>query len=160
MNQMLGFNFEEKSHTFDSRSSKNLPNIKMHNENLNQTSKQYDIILNIHSTHWNNGPLGWVCRLHRLHLCWGVRPSNECPVYDTKQCDGEVPVILEIWGMRGTSSLPSLPGPLWPGMVAPDRVLSMGQIELNCVLMLNWTTWNRAILIFKLRTHAKLNCLK
>ena len=25
----------------------------------------------------------------------------------------------------------------WPGVVAPDRVLSMGQIELNCVLMLN-----------------------
>ena len=30
------------------------------------------------------------------------------------------------------------PGPLWPGEVAPDRVLSMGQIELNYVLMLNW----------------------
>ena len=27
--------------------------------------------------------------------------------------------------------------PLWPGVVAPDRVLSMGQIELNYVLMLN-----------------------
>ena len=27
----------------------------------------------------------------------------------------------------------SLPGPLWPGVVARDRVLSMGQIELNCV---------------------------
>ena len=23
-------------------------------------------------------------------------------------------------------SLPSLPGPLWPGVVAPDRALSMG----------------------------------
>ena len=27
--------------------------------------------------------------------------------------------------------------PLWPGVVAPDRVLSMGQIEVNCILMLN-----------------------
>ena len=33
--------------------------------------------------------------------------------------------------------LPSLPGPLWPEVVAPDKVLSMGQIQLNCVLMLN-----------------------
>ena len=39
--------------------------------------------------------------------------------------------------MRNTSSLASIPGPLWPGVLAPDRVLSMGQIELNCMLMLN-----------------------
>ena len=32
--------------------------------------------------------------------------------------------------MRSTPSLPSLPGSLWPGMVAPDRGLSIGQIEL------------------------------
>ena len=32
--------------------------------------------------------------------------------------------------MRSTPLLLSLPGPLWPGVVAPDRVLSMGQIEL------------------------------
>ena len=38
-----------------------------------------------------------------------------------------------LWGMRSPLSLLSLPGPLWPGVVAPDRVLSMGQIELNCV---------------------------
>ena len=34
--------------------------------------------------------------------------------------------------------MPSLPGPLSLVMVAPDRVLSMGQIEINCLLMLNW----------------------
>ena len=45
--------------------------------------------------------------------------------------------MLEIRGMRSTPSLPLLPGPLWPRVVAPDRVLSMGQMELNCVLMLN-----------------------
>ena len=39
--------------------------------------------------------------------------------------------------MRSTLSLSSLPGPLRLGVVAPDRVVSMGQIELNCVLMLN-----------------------
>ena len=53
-------------------------------------------------------------------------PPNECPGYDTKQSDGDVPPVLEIWGMRSTPSLPSLPGPLWPGVVAPDRALSMG----------------------------------
>ena len=50
--------------------------------------------------------------------------SDECPRYDTKLFDDEV------WGMRFRPSLPLLPGPLWPGMVAPDRVLSMSQKEL------------------------------
>ncbi len=36
--------------------------------------------------------------------------------------------MLELWGMQCTPSL--LPGPLWPGVVALERVLSMGQIEL------------------------------
>ena len=49
--------------------------------------------------------------------------------YDTKQSDGEVPEMLELWGMHSTPSLPSLPGPLWPGVVASDRVFSMGPIE-------------------------------
>ena len=72
-------------------------------------------------------PVGWGYRLYRLHLCRRVKStSNECPVYDTKQSDGEVPVMLQLWGMRSTSSLPLLPGPLFPGMVAPDRALFMG----------------------------------
>ena len=58
-----------------------------------------------------------------------------------KKSDGEASVMLEHWGMHSTPLLLSLPGPLWPGMVAPDRALSMGQIELNC-------------------NYAKLNCLK
>ena len=53
-------------------------------------------------------------------------PTNECPCYDTKQSDGEVPAMLELWGIRSTPLLPSLPGPLWPGVVAPDGALSMG----------------------------------
>ena len=32
--------------------------------------------------------------------------------------------------MQSTSSLPLFPGPLWPGVVASDKVLSMRQIEL------------------------------
>ena len=63
--------------------------------------------------------------------------SVGCPRYDTKQSNGEVPVMLELWGMQSTPSLPLLPGPHWPGVIAPDRVLSMNQIELNCVRMLN-----------------------
>ena len=103
-----------------------------------------------------DGPVALGCRIHQLNLCKGVRPpttTNECPGYDTKQSDGETPVMLELWGMRSIPSLPSLP-------VAPDRVLSMGQIELNYVLMLNWIAWNKTILTYKLRTYAKLNCLK
>ena len=69
----------------------------------------------------------------------GYNPANKCPGYDTKQSDGEVPVMLGLWGMWSTLSL--LPGSLWPGRVAPDKDLSIGQIELNC-------------------TYANLNCLK
>ena len=70
-------------------------------------------------------PVGWGRGIHRLLFCWGVRLHlNKCPGYDTKQSDGEVPVMLELWGMRSTFSL--LPGPLWPGVVALDRVLFMG----------------------------------
>ena len=69
-------------------------------------------------------PVGWGCRIHRLLLCrWGKTPSpaNECPRYDTKQSDREVPVILELWEMRSTTLLPSLPGPLCSGVVASDK---------------------------------------
>ena len=38
--------------------------------------------------------------------------------------------MLDLRGTQSTSLLPSLPGPLWLVVVAPDRVLSMGQIEL------------------------------
>ena len=66
-------------------------------------------------------------KIHRLHLCRGVRPPpNECPGYDTKQSDSEVPVMLGSWGIQSTPSLPLLLGPLWPSVVAPDRALSMG----------------------------------
>ena len=54
-------------------------------------------------------------------------------------------VMLELWGMRNAHSLPSLTGSLWPGMVTPDMVLSMCQIELNCVLILNWIAKNETV---------------
>ena len=75
---------------------------------------------------------------------------NECPEYDTKQSDGEVPAMLELWETQSTPSLPSLPGPLWPGVVAPDKgaIYELNRtkrwlefivsLHLNCVFMLNW----------------------
>ena len=79
--------------------------------------------------------------------------------------------------MWRTFLLPLLPGPLLPGVVAPNRILSKGWIEiksvlmwnwieielfllLNCVLMLKWILWKITALKFKLWTYAKLNCLK
>ena len=45
--------------------------------------------------------------------------------------------MLELWGIQNIPSLPLLPGLYRPGEVAPDRVLSMSETELNYVLMLN-----------------------
>ena len=58
--------------------------------------------------------------------------------------------MLEIWGMRSTSSLLSLPGTLCPGVIAFDKGLIYWLnrtklwfleftvfLHLNCVLMLN-----------------------
>ena len=53
--------------------------------------------------------------------------------------------------MRSTRSLPLLPGPQWPGVVAHDKVLSIGQIDLIFSLILNWIVLNRTVLI--------LNCV-
>ena len=40
--------------------------------------------------------------------------------------------MVELSGMQSTTLWPSLPGSLLHRVVAPDRVLSMRQIELNC----------------------------
>ena len=42
----------------------------------------------------------------------------------------------ELWGMRSTPSLSSLIGALWSEVVAPDWILSIGQVELDFVLRL------------------------
>ena len=51
--------------------------------------------------------------------------------------------------MQNAPSLPSLQGPLWPGVIVPDRVLSMSQIKLKCILMLNWIAWNGTVFDFE-----------
>ena len=92
-------------------------------------------------------PVGWGCRIHRLLLCRGGKTPTPQRVswYDTKQSDGEVPAVLELWGMRSTHSLPSLPGPLWPGVVALDKGPIYRLNRTNSILMLKWITWNRNV---------------
>ena len=90
-------------------------------------------------------PVGWGCRIHRLDLCWGVNPHNEYPRYDTKQSDGEAPVMLGLCGMWSTSSLPLLPGPFWPGVVTHYSDRTNGILMLNWIVWLNWIAWNRNV---------------
>ena len=40
----------------------------------------------------------------------GLRPTNECPRYNTKPFDGQV-LVLKLWGIWSTSSLPLVPVP-------------------------------------------------
>ena len=89
--------------------------------------------------------MDWNTALKSLaQLAWAAECTDciKCSEYDTKQCDCEALVMLELWGMQSTPSLSLLPGPLWLGVVAPNRVLPIGWIELNCIIMLNWIVWN------------------
>ena len=62
--------------------------------------------------------------------------------------------MLELWGIQCTTLLSLLPGPFWPRVAAP-----MGQVELNCVLMLKWIVWNRTIYIKMDLALNNLQCL-
>ena len=63
--------------------------------------------------------------------------------------------MLELWGIRSTPLLPSLLGPLWPGVVAPDKGPIYG-LNRN----IYHASFTLLIFAFKLRIYAKLNCLK
>ena len=65
-------------------------------------------------------------------------PPNECPVYDTKQSDGEVPLMLELWGMKCSPSLSSLPPArsrsTWKGPICgSSRTKPCTYATLNCL---------------------------
>ena len=68
--------------------------------------------------------------------CYDI-PLNECLVYDTKKSDGLAPVMLQLWEKRRTPLLTLLAGPHRPGVVALNKVLYIGQIELNYARTLN-----------------------
>ena len=78
----------------------------------------------------SQSPVGWGYRIHWLYLCRGVMASLLSVLDMSLNNLIEGSVMLDLWGMWSTPLLPSLPDPLWPRVVAPDRVLSMGQIEL------------------------------
>ena len=80
--------------------------------------KYYNSIKYIHI---NNCSVGWALEYTDCFSAEGKYPlPNESPGYDTKLSHGEVPVMLRLWGMQSTPSLPLLPGPLWPRIVAAD----------------------------------------
>ena len=70
------------------------------------------------------GPVSWI-------------PQMSVLIYDSKEFDNEVQVMMEIWRMRSSPLLPSLPDQLGFGVEALDRVQSMGQIKLKCVTTIN-----------------------
>ena len=45
--------------------------------------------------------------------------------------------MMKLWGLQSTPSLTPFPDLLRPGMVVPNRFVYMGQIEINCVPILN-----------------------
>ena len=99
------------------------------------------------------------CRIHGLLLCRGVRPHPmECPGYDPKQSDGEVSVMQVLWWMRSITPLTLLPGTLWLGMQAPDRTLSMRQIE-QTVPTNDWCQILENIKLSAKRAQARLRML-
>ena len=72
--------------------------------------------------------------LEYFHAICNKETSFYCILY---MAQNNQIVRLKFWGMWCDLLLLSLPGPLRPRLLAPDRVLSMDQIELNCVITLN-----------------------
>ena len=62
--------------------------------------------------------------------------------------------MMEVWGMRSTPSLPSLPDSLWTGVVAPDKGPIYG-LNRTKLWFLEFTGFSFA---FKQRIYAILNC--
>ena len=79
-----------------------------------------------HTIKTNIVPVGLGYRIHRLLHCRGVKFTKRLACYDTKVYDCDALKMLVLWGMQSTPSFPSFPSPLWPEVVAPDRVLSIG----------------------------------
>ena len=104
----------------------------------------YIIFILIKFPYQSNSPVGWDCRIHRLHLRRGIRPSlNECPRYDSKQSS----MIRELWECGVHSNRSQVhSSPEW--LLLRGSYLSRTVWYLNCILMLNWILWNRTVFIF------------
>ena len=83
-------------------------------------------LLVLNSNKWNHLMLARSAGAAEYTDCTFEDSLNDCSGFDIKQSDGEVPVKLELWGVQSIPLLPSLPGPPLPGVVLPDRSLSMG----------------------------------
>ena len=84
-----------------------------------------------HQHHYTEKSFNYKTRYSLAQSAGDVDSPKECPVYDTKQSDGEDAEMLELWEMQSIPSLPLLLGPLRPGMVAPDTIyqpLRLGRI--------------------------------
>ena len=88
----------------------------------------------------------------QLYLCRKIRLSHVSWIWHQKHLLLRLIIMLELWGMQNTSLLLSLPGLLSPRSVTPDKLLSMGQIELNCVLRLKWIVWKGTVYMHKVKT--------
>ena len=65
--------------------------------------------------------------------------------------------------MWSTPSLLSLPGLLWPGVVAPDKGPIYGLNRTNSILMSNWIVWVNWIAwngsVFTIKPYLHWNCV-
>ena len=70
--------------------------------------------------------------------------------------------------MKSTSLLPLLPGPLWSGVVAPERILPMGKIDQTVSKQMTdvkfWllyrNTWNHLALSKKKKKNRDPACFR
>ena len=91
-------------------------------------------------SHKSFGPVGWDDRIYQLHLC-KTPPTS---VLDMT-LDNLMVRLQQCWCFGECRILPYCH---CSQVHSGDRVLSMGQIELNSMLILNWIVWNRTLLIF------------
>ena len=66
---------------------------------------------------------------HGRPKCYRQRERCSITIWHQTASDGDA-TIFDLWGMWSAPSLPLLPGPLWPWVVVPVRILSIDQIEL------------------------------
>ena len=66
------------------------------------------------------------CLFTQVHLLIDSSVEGQYIIIWHKTSDGEVPIMLELWGIWSTNPMPSLPAPIWRRVVAPYKALFMG----------------------------------